>query len=1180
MCNPAFTNAIAKRLGMAATLVFAISACTANSLASENLIWRLGTADSSHHEFTTVPRPQMPLPLVVHIGPDAEKQWPQFHPGSANKEMGAHPYPYTIVFDLPSAPQGVFHLEVSALFRHPRIPILRVDINGHQGDFYFSPQVGSVLGDEDDAFIPIHSEQQKRISLPARFMRAGENRLTLIAIDEPAAEPAQTGATNFGGSGFYYDALTLSHSTESPPGDHVEVQLEPTIFFRKGSAGLEEECRLTAQYPAGWRDSKVRITLGAFSTSTVVTKRGEFGEARVGVPIPDSVTASQAQIELANSWAPGAAGRARQSVTTAFKPKRKWKVFYAPSEHLDVGYTDYQVKVAEVHARVLDQLPEVLAAHPDYRFNFDGSWIVEQWLETRSALQSRRFETAARAGQISVNGFYANLMTELPSAEELTRSLYFSKHLEASYGVPFDAAWITDVPSYGWAVPSALAAAGIRYFAGGGNQTRGPLNIIGHWNARSPFWWEGPDGQRVLAWFSYHYHQLKTTFGIPPSLESGESSLPIFLQPYQRSGYTPDAVLLYGTQEENLPLDFLDADLAARWNARYAYPQIIPCRFAEYFHYVEEHYGSQLPVARGDGGGYWEDGAGTDSISTAIYRQDQTRAAAADTLAALDSGINRVLAFPLERSREIWSNIALYGEHTFVSYRGVSQPQHDEVLGQLAVKEGRATRAAAGIDEVMRRGLSQLADQIQSQGQNLIVFNPLSWKRSGLVRFQVDQNATLTDVATGERQPFEVTDTRDHYATIRFWAKDVPPLGYKVYRLGRGTEVHAQESTAANNIFENKFYRVTVDPARAAIKSVYDKELGRELLDPASPYLADEYLYVTGGGTEKGRGNHAEATQLTHLVHGLPYAELTIHHPSGGVLAAVEKTPWGQVMKMTAQAVNTPAIETEILLPDNEKRVAIRNRIHKQMTYAKEAAYFAFPWAANNPTFRYEIANGWVDPEKDLLAGGSVEWSAVQDAVSVEDGGGAVTLAVVDAPLVSLADINRGHWPDHFLKTSSSVFSYAMNNYWFTNTPGGQSGDFVFRYAVTSGRRFDPVEAARFGREARTPLEVEELGSHDKLADAKGKLPAGQASLASIAPDNLMINAIKGAEDGQGLIVRVYEAAGQTTDGTLTLPWTDVAQANEANAVEVNGKQLESDAHNVRFHLEPHRVMTIRVTVR
>jgi alpha-mannosidase len=211
------------------------------------------------------------------------------------------------------------------------------------------------------------------------------------------------------------------------------------------------------------------------------------------------------------------------------------------------------------------------------------------------------------------------------------------------------------------------------------------------------------------------------------------------------------------------------------------------------------------------------------------------------------------------------------------------------------------------------------------------------------------------------------------------------------------------------------------------------------------------------------------------------------------------------------------------------------------------------------------------------MLGGSVEWSAVQDAVSVNDGNNSMTLAVVDAPLVSLADINRGHWPDHFIKSSATVFSYALNNYWFTNTPAGQSGDMTFRYAITSGGKFDAAEATCFGREARAPLEISQLRASDKLAGAKGRLPAGAASLASVEPAGVIINSLKGAEDGKGMIVRVYEAAGQAADGTLTLPWVNIAAANDANAVELTGKRLESDAHTVRFHIEPHQLLTLRV---
>ncbi len=1160
------------------SLILSVS-FSVSALAAERVIWQIGKPDNSDHEFAPGPSVESRAPVVVKIGTGNEAHlWPQFQPGSANEAMGAHPYPYALVFDLADAPRGTFFLNLDVLFRHPRIPVMQVDVNGHQGDFYFSPRVSWIVGDENDAFNPIHSAEQRVIALPAAFLKRGENRLTLTCLDEPSTATRHITVGGPGDSGLYYDALSLTQDPDAAYPRRLEASFEPTVFFRKAAAGLEEECWLTVGYPAGWQGGKAKVGIKSFTTEVAAPKKAEFGETRIPVYVSDAVPAGDAEIELANTWAPGARGERAQSFTSNFTPQRKWKIFYAPHEHLDIGFTDYQAKVAEVHSRDIDLLLNTLEKHPDYRYNVDGSWIVRQWLATRTAQQAARFKQEASAGRIGVNAFYAGLLSGLLSQEEFFRSLNYSKFLGTRYDVPFDAAWLTDVPSYSWSVPSLLASAGIHYFAGGANQTRGPLVAYGHWNARSPFWWEGPDGQRVLAWYSYHYHQMRAVFGVPPSMAAGTSALPIFLQPYEHPQYAPDAVLLYGTEVENVPLDFQDADFVGRWNAQYAYPKIIPCRFGDFFDYIKEHYGSRLAVVRGDGGAYWEDGAGTDAIATGRYRSGETRALAGDALATLNVGLDSALRFPLSLSHDIWQNLMLYAEHTFTSWRGPGQPQHDEVVGQLEVKEGRTTRAASEIDQLVRRGMSQLGDQIGTQGDSLVVFNPLSWQRGGLVRFDVNTGTVLTDVSTRRPVSYEVVRSGDGYQSVRFWASDVPALGYKVYRMSQGPAIQPGRSEPESNIIQNKFYRLTFDPTRAAIKSIWDKQLSRELLNPESPYLANEYLYVTGGGDEKGRGNGSDATQLTHMATFLPYADLQVHQPEDGQLVSVEKTPWGHVVRMTAHAFNTPKIETDIYLYDDVKRIDIANHIHKTLTYAKEAAYFAFPWAASSPQFRFDIADGWVDPEKDMLEGADTEWFTPQNWVNVEDGWTSTTLAILDAPLVSLGDINRGRWPHKFQKESASVFSYALNNYWFTNTPAGQSGDFTFRYAITSSSRFDPVVEGRFGREARSPLEISEVTEHDKLPDAKGKLPEGAASLAAVAPDNLMISSLKGAEDTKGLIVRVYEMAGKDTDGRLTLPWFTVKSASEANAAEVPGKALEADPHAVQFHVKAHQVLTIWLT--
>ena len=95
--------------------------------------------------------------------------------------------------------------------------------------------------------------------------------------------------------------------------------------------------------------------------------------------------------------------------------------------------------------------------------------------------------------------------------------------------------------------------------------------------------------------------------------------------------------------------------------------------------------------------------------------------------------------------------------------------------------------------------------------------------------------------------------------------------------------------------------------------------------------------------------------------------------------------------------MNTPKIETEVILFNGQKKIEFINRVHKTEVYTKEAAYFAFPFAMDHPQFRYEIQNGFVDPSRDQLPGAGKEWFSVQHWVSAEEGGVAVALVPVDA---------------------------------------------------------------------------------------------------------------------------------------------------------------------------------------
>jgi hypothetical protein len=151
--------------------------------------------------------------------------------------------------------------------------------------------------------------------------------------------------------------------------------------------------------------------------------------------------------------------------------------------------------------------------------------------------------------------------------------------------------------------------------------------------------------------------------------------------------------------------------------------------------------------------------------------------------------------------------------------------------------------------------------------------------RDALVEVDLDSGMELVEAASGKPVAAEPVRMGEGYRRVRFLAEHVPALGYRVYRLKASTagppaaELVQNPKTA--NTIENEFYRVTVDPGRGGVTSIFDKQIHREIVDARSPYLLNQYLYVSGG----------DGTRLIYMRDHLPNAELTIHPASGGTAA-------------------------------------------------------------------------------------------------------------------------------------------------------------------------------------------------------------------------------------------------------------------------------------------------------
>jgi len=473
-------------------LMFALCASDVN--AQERSLWQIGKRDNASLEFNQAwDFSQGHDPVFVVGRSDPKKDWSHIQPGPADSGSGHRVHPFTIQFDLDAAPRGTFYFVADVFFKGALIPQYIVEINGKKGLFYFHPTHSYDLADPEMYNNFMSSTQHLRIPLPASFFHQGANQLIVSCVGASGSAIFSGESKVVGESRIYYDDLALSND---PGARYDEKRLQakayPTIFYRQGESNqLKEVVLLDSE--SGGRFESGTATLGLGGEKYACDLRGgyDFGESECAVEVREFSGPASGKVTVR-------LGKVARSFEVELKPEKKWKLYEVAQNHIDTGYTDYRPKAYEVHNRNIDEAMEAIQAHPWYKYNLDGSFDLEQyWLRRDEGRQ----EAVVQALRKDRMGLPAELFTQdtgLASQEGLYRLAYYSENFGRRYGIPVEYANQTDLPAHSWALPSYLHAMGIKYLAIASDPYRGPVLLYGRLNEKSPFWWEGPDGNKVL----------------------------------------------------------------------------------------------------------------------------------------------------------------------------------------------------------------------------------------------------------------------------------------------------------------------------------------------------------------------------------------------------------------------------------------------------------------------------------------------------------------------------------------------------------------------------------------------------------------------------------------------------------------------------------------------------------
>jgi alpha-mannosidase len=831
-------------------------------------------------------------------------------------------------------------------------------------------------------------------------------------------------------------------------------------------------------------------------------------------------------------------------------PPRRWTLYWLSSNHTDVGYTDLQERCLEIHRRNLDAALVRLGTHPDHRWTAECALQVISYVENRSAAAGDALIQAIRDGKVGFQALFANMLTGILDHETFARLAWPAGLLARERGLGFTSAQVTDVPGQPLTFPMVLAASGVRYLATGPNPERAlPLlpaseatryGLTGEGtNYPQLYWWEGPDGSRVLHWRAYHYGDA-LRFGFDVGAEEMARRLsdwlltsPLLVSP----GYPYDVALLYGAQWDNAPMDERLIEHLEDFRRRYAYPRIVPGRAEDFFRDVEHRFGPKLPVRRGDTGLYREDGAASTAAELARYRAAQLTARAADLLALWDertetgdtAGADRIRGRAEER-KQIWRDLLLFGEHTWGSAKSVSDPEGRQTLAQWAYKRRFLEGAVGALQEQVAEALLRLG-RAGPAGTGRVVFNASSWPRSDVARVPAGKGRRLAH----DGREWPGVDLPDGSSLVV--ARDVPPLGYLALTESERPPSPPQDEGPALEAQAGGVH-VVLDPASGAIRSLTFGD-GKERVKPGTWSGLNELVYATGGSrtalwTDWARDALATSPELSVSTARLESARRE-RLPGIGVRLVIARTLAG-----------FPTVTSVVTLYDELPWVDIETSVTKTATLEKEALYVAFPFAFARPTVQLEVPLGRMTVEQDQQPGSCRDWYCHTHWVWLHEGADGVLWSGPDTPLVTLSDIFRGQWRRK-IAPDGTLFAYAMNNYWHTNYAARQGGQYACRFRVSALAPGDSAEPVRRGWAACDPLYVGEA-----FTNAGAGALVGKDAALSLTDRGVLVVGAKPADDGEGAIVKLLDVSGTGRSVAVWPAAYGFREARRTNLVEMN----------------------------
>jgi alpha-mannosidase len=754
---------------------------------------------------------------------------------------------------------------------------------------------------------------------------------------------------------------------------------------------------------------------------------------------------------------------------------------------------------------------ERLNEYPDFVFTCDSS-LFFQWVEESDpGLFERIRERIAEGRWQVVGGWWIEPDCNIPSGESFVRqALYGQRYLHDRFGIVATTGANLDSFGHNASIPQILAKSRVDSYVFLRPQPRENSEVPGPY-----FWWESPDGSRILAYrIPHEYCAPRDDLG--DHVEQALATLP---------GDEPELAVFYGVGNHGGGPTKANLDSIARLNANGDSTRLELSSLRAFFDAIAGN--GEIPVWRGELQHHAPGCYTTHSGIKRWNRRAENLLQRAEKWSVVADSLG-VQAYPLAELSHAWQLLLFNQFHDTLAGTSIA-PAYEDARDQI----GHASSIAA---LAFNRAVQSIAAQIDIPHEDatrpVVVFNPHPWPLRADVELEYNwmraEGARLVD-DDGSPVPTQTTRSLTTMSSARarlVFGVDLPPLGYCTYRIHEGAEP-AEELRATDTTLENDHVLVELSPATGRIARLVVKATGADVAAPDARHAvvvndrSDTWGHdVVAYDDEAGE---FEVTSVQLVENGPVRAVLRVESRYGSSLLREDYT-------LSADARH---VDVHVGIDWHEPLKLLKLRYPTSVDAATATYETPYGHLGRSTTGHEEPGQSWVD-----VSGDGRGLTVINDAKHGYDvRGGDIGISAVRSPVWAWHD-PRELEPD---------------------------GDFEYMDLGRQDFRVRLVPHAGDWREARVVRLAAELNQPAfALLEAAH---AGQRPMRwGFAGDDggdVVLTVLKAAEDGDGaIVVRAFESAGRAGRARL----------------EVLGRSWEADfgAHEIKtFRLERDRVSEV-----